>query len=66
MVLEALGLSDLTLDRMMDRRGGRVLAFFNLLLTPPFFPLFRFMILLSSYLYISSGKSRVGIGLSEF
>ena len=37
MVLGALGLSDLTLARMMDGRDGRVLAVFSLLLTPPFF-----------------------------
>ena len=53
MVSGALGLKDLTFDRMMDGRGGRVLALFSLLLTPAFFPLLRFLTFTLSSFYFS-------------
>ena len=63
-VIRALGLSDLTFDKIMDGRGGRVLVFFSLLLTPPFFPLLHFLTFtLSLFWFSSAGRSMFGIGL---
>ena len=64
MVFGALGVSDQTFDKMVDGRGGQVLVFFGLLLTPPFFPVLRFLTFtLSLFLFTSAGRSRFGIGL---
>ena len=58
-VLGALGLSDGTFDNMMDGRGGRVLVFFSLPLSPPYFPLLRFLTFtLSLFSFITASLAK--------